>query len=309
MPTGDEEAKAAYPRTFGARLCANMAATDIFMGVFLMSLYEVEKARCTRCGTCVRLCVAKIIEPDEEQFPFVASSKERYCIRCGQCVSFCPEACNSLEFQTEELGVVDPGLLPTPEGGETFLRSRRSVRYFKKEGVPRETLKRIFETVRYAPTASNRQGVRWIVLETRKKTEEMELQIVETFRKALTSLSPEPQHSAMMSYIVKRWDAGERVIFRGAPQLAVAVVSATEGMSEDGAIALTYLELAAYALGVGCCWGGFFTHAFRGFPELRKLLEIGEGEHVAGAQMLGFPVVARPRRLPPRKPVDITWFD
>ena len=287
-----------------------------------MSLYNVDRERCIRCGICVRLCPSKIIEADGEKHPFVAAEKEKRCIRCGQCVAFCPSSCNSLSFpsdsslQSEEVRpAVDASLFPSAESAETLLRSRRSIRDFKKEGVPHDILKRLFETVRYAPTASNRQAVRWIVLETREKTEDLERRIIDFFRTSLAQLSSDLAQppsddgkTAMLRFILGRWDAGDRIIFRGAPQLAVAVVSAKEGMQEDGAIALTYLELAAHALGVGCCWGGFFTHAFRSSPDLRAFLGIAKGEHVAGAQMIGYPVLGLSKRLPPRKPLNLTWF-
>ncbi len=271
-----------------------------------MSLYTVKKENCTRCGTCIRLCVAKIVEPDEEKYPFVADNREPLCIRCGQCVAFCPTSCNALSFQTEEPKSVDASLFPTPESAETFLRSRRSVRYFEKEGLSREVLNRLFETVRYAPTASNRQAVRWVVLETREKTENLERRIIEIARREI-GVAPRGKTADMFRYLVQMWDAGIPVVARGAPQLAVSAVSANEGMREDGAIALTYLELAAHALGAGCCWGGFFTHMLRAFPELREGLGIRDDEHVAGAQMIGRPVLGLPERLPPRKTPDITW--
>lgn len=272
-----------------------------------MSLYSLKKENCTRCGTCVRLCVAKIIEMDGEKYPFVAGKREPLCIRCGQCTAFCPTACNALSFQVEEPVPVDASLFPKPESAETFLRSRRSIRYFKKEGLSRELLNRLFETARYAPTASNSQAVRWVVLETREKTENLERRIIEIARQQIET-SPRGKTADMFRYLVQMWDAGTPIVSRGAPQLAIALVPANEGMQEDGAIALTYLELAAHALGAGCCWGGFFTHMLRAFSELRESLGIRDDEHVAGAQMIGQPVLGLPKRLPPRKTPDITWF-
>ena len=74
---------------------------------------------------------------------------------------------------------------------------------------------------------------------------------------------------------------------------------------EDGAIALTYFELAAQACGVGACWGGFLTMAVRNFPELREFLGIKEDERVCGAQMFGWPA-AKPVRLFPHRKLDVT---
>lgn len=48
-----------------------------------------------------------------------------------------------------------------------FLRMRRSVREFKPDPVPREVLEGVLDAARYAPTASNRQDLGWIVVQDR----------------------------------------------------------------------------------------------------------------------------------------------
>ena len=94
---------------------------------------------------------------------------------------------------------------------------------------------------------------------------------------------------------------------RNAPHLIVAVGPDRPGfIAEDSAIALTYLELAAHAWGVGCCWGGFFTSAARHYGAIRDFLGLTGAEKVFGAQMLGR-AAHRFRRLPWRAPRDITW--
>ncbi|MDO4787512.1 MAG: nitroreductase family protein [Fretibacterium sp.] len=274
-----------------------------------MSFYTVGEA-CTSCGLCVELCPARIITADSEGRPFVEEGREALCIRCGQCVSFCPVSCNALAFQEGPPLAVLPELFPTPEAAETLLRSRRSVRRFRREGVPRAVLERLFETVRYAPTAQNLQKVRWIVLETRERVERLEREVVGFFRAAAEAPDVPSGRAQLLRAIVRRSDAGVPIILRGAPQVAVAVVPKGDGFTpEDGAIALTYLELAAHALGIGCCWGGFLTRACRASEALRRSLGVAEDELVAGAQMLGYSAQGRSRRLPPRKAVAITWMN
>ena len=78
------------------------------------------------------------------------------------------------------------------------------------------------------------------------------------------------------------------------------------GWPEDGALALTYLELAAHSVGAGVCWGGFVTTAARNYAKLRDFLGINENEHICGAQMLGYPLLKPARQFPPRKEIDRT---
>jgi len=71
-------------------------------------------------------------------------------------------------------------------------------------------------------------------------------------------------------------------------------------------IALTYLELAAYSLGMGACWAGFLGIAAGYFPPLVKELPIPEGHQVFGAMMIGYPKHAY-HRIPSRTEARIAW--
>lgn len=270
-----------------------------------MPMFTVDD-RCIKCGLCATLCPAKIIHFEKGETPFVPEEREKACIRCGQCVSFCPKSCCYLSFQDQRTAV-DNSLMPDTAGAETFLRSRRSIRRYQEEPVDDETIRRIIETARYAPSASNSQPVRWIVLPTRKKVLEIGEHIIAFFRSAAAE-NPDDKNARMYAGLAKAWENGEDIVFRGAPQLVVAVVDQSHYFPEDAAFALTYFELAAHANGVGCCWGGFFTMAARKSADVQEALGVSKNEFIAGAQMFGYPAHGPSHLLPPRKKTDITWF-
>ncbi len=97
--------------------------------------------------------------------------------------------------------------------------------------------------------------------------------------------------------MIAKAKAGEDALLRDAPHVVVAVVPKDHMWPEDASIALTYFELAAHALGVGACWGGFLTAAIRNFEGLRDYLGIGCDEHVCGAQMFGYPLLRLPDNI------------
>ena len=276
-----------------------------------MPMFSID-GNCVKCGLCADLCPAGIIKVKEDGAPFVAEEVEGRCIRCGQCVSFCPKRACYLGFQPQgERVLVDAGLMPSREAGETLLRSRRSVRRFKDEPLPRELLERILETARYAPTASNSQEVRWIVSETRERTKAIASRVIEFFRGAgQNDESAGGEGANRYAGITKIWDGGYDIITRGAPNLALVVMPTANLFPADGAIALTYLELAAHANGVGCCWAGFVTMAARSSRELCRFVGVRDDESIVGGQMMGFPMptVAMSRLLPPRKKIDASWI-
>ena len=71
-------------------------------------------------------------------------------------------------------------------------------------------------------------------------------------------------------------------------------------------IALTYLELAASAFGLGTCWAGYFNAAATFWPPLQSALALPENHASYGAMMIGHPKFAY-HRLPERKEADISW--
>ncbi|GHV45158.1 nitroreductase [Synergistales bacterium] len=267
-----------------------------------MSMFTVNK-NCVKCGLCSNICIMGIIKIGPDGVPYSDGAREAECIKCGQCVSFCPNSCCYLDFQEDRV-VVDNSILPEALVAETFLRSRRSIRRYKEEPVDANLVTRILETVRYSPSASNGQPVRWVVSMTRERTLKIGDLVADAFRKTTSATI----NTQMYAFVVSKWDKGHDVIFRGAPQLAVAIVKKSHRFPEDAAIALTYFELAAHANGVGCCWGGIFTMAARNSPAVRESLGVEEDEYVVGAQMFGYPDINSAHLLPPRKKTAVLFI-
>ena len=262
---------------------------------------------CIKCGLCAELCVARIIKMGDDSFPAVPEALEARCIRCGQCVCFCPTGAAHLSFQPEaERTPVRPDDLPKAEAGEFFIRSRRSIRRFEETPLDDDLVMRILESTRFAPSASNSQLVRWIVIRQRQTLLELGLMTAEYFKNSPDGDEIRQQHLAAVAAAQEK---GHDVIFRGAPQLAIAVVPRDYSFREDAAIALTYFALAAHASGVDCCWAGYFTSAVRESESLQTALKVKPDELVVGAQMFGHPRSPKLGKiLPPRKKIDLTWL-
>ena len=132
-----------------------------------MSILAVDPDKCNFCGLCAMECPAAIIViKGPEALPFMPRGGEKFCINCGHCVAVCPPGAISLEtMKPADCTTVSNELLPTPEQVEHFLKSRRSVRVFKKEPVPRTILAKLIDIARYAPSGRNAQPVQWLVVE------------------------------------------------------------------------------------------------------------------------------------------------
>ena len=274
-----------------------------------MDNFNVRAERCVCCGLCLMECPNRLILMDSETGrPKLRVYGEEDCILCGHCVAVCPKKALNIEPLPEEAFTsLNKDLQVSFEQIEQFLKSRRSIRAFKDKPVPAEVLRQIMDAARFAPTAKHKQPVSWIMLADPVKSHraaELVIEWMEIIRKE----QPEQAKYYRVAGLIAGWRRGLDMILRGAPHLAVACAPKGDiWHSSDAAIALTYVELAAHACGVGACWAGYFTQAANIYAPLREFLGLPENLEVFGAQMLGWPAV-KYQRLPWRKPLDIAWL-
>ena len=124
---------------------------------------------CTCCSKCVKVCPGKVFYQETPKSEIVVSMPEM-CIACGHCVAVCPEnAVQHSEFPESKVHPIDYGLYPTPEQMLLLIRARRSNRVMTDMDIPQDSLNQIIEAAYRAPTASNLQQVR-VLLITDKNT-------------------------------------------------------------------------------------------------------------------------------------------
>jgi nitroreductase/NAD-dependent dihydropyrimidine dehydrogenase PreA subunit len=263
----------------------------------LMAFFTVNEQLCNKDGICAKLCPAGIIKINEaSKYPYVEPQDKESCIACGQCVSFCPQlACDVQAVASEKL---DTKLLPSAQSVDTLLRSRRSIRMFRKDLVPEATLRELLTVASMAPSGTNKRCVRWLVISGRDKM----ITIADMIAKHLEAQSM----TGVYETILEKYKSGNDVILRGASQLIIALIPKDWYLPEDGAIALSYLEIAAHGHGIGMCWAGFFTLAVRQYKPLRDYLGLTD-EYVCGAQMTGYPML-QTKRIPLRPALEIEFL-
>lgn len=271
-------------------------------------LFTISESACTRCGLCVEVCPARIIEQPANSYPKPVTDAQNRCISCGHCVAVCPHDALSLEnMPVEKCPPVNNELLVSPERLEHIFRARRSIRAFKDAPVDREELSKLIEIARYAPTGSNSQQVKWIVVYENENVNKISRMVANYFRSEIHK-DPMSPGADRLQTILSIYDTGYDYICRGAPHLVLAYAPDTRGPG-DSIIAATYLELAAFSAGLGPCWGGFIMAAGRNkWPELQDFLDLPAGHTLFAAMMIGHPKYAY-KRLPLRNEAQIKWID
>jgi len=154
------------------------------------------------------------------------------------------------------------------------IRARKSVRKYLNKTVEKEKLITILEAGRLAPSASNRQEWRFVIVSDR-----------ETKRKLA--------------------EIANRQTFIGEAPVVIVACAQTDGhvmkcgqlcYPIDVAIALDHITLAAVELGLGTCWIGAFDE-----NEVKEILGIPPEIRVIGIMPLGYPSdssVVNKKRLP-----------
>ncbi|MEW6263034.1 MAG: nitroreductase family protein [Thermodesulfobacteriota bacterium] len=270
-------------------------------------LFTVDPEKCRHDGLCAAVCPPKIIIQEGQETPRPIENAEEICIACGHCVAVCPHAAlTHRDMKIEDCPPVRPELKISAEQAEQFLRARRSIRVYKDETVPRETLSRLIRLARFAPSGHNSQPVEWLVLEKAADVLNVAALTVDFMRLLLEDKSP-LAIDLRMDRVVEAWAKGVDRVCRRAPHLIIAHAHKDNLMAPTSAtIALSYLELAAFSLGLGACWAGYVQAAATFHPPLGQALRLPDGHLSLGAMMVGYPQY-KYQRLPLRREPKVIW--
>lgn len=272
-----------------------------------MNTITIDSNSCTRCGICSVVCPSAIIEPaDENTLPMVVDAKAGMCLQCGHCEVSCPSQALLLNLRPDEKVPLPAGAgTISPEEIGFYLRKRRSVRHFTRDPVPEEKILELLDIARYAASGGNGQPVQWIVVHDPEKVNKIAGLTVGWMKTLLNTAHP---MSGYVPGLISAWEQGSDVICRGAPHLLFAHIPADNPVaSVDAIIALTHVDVAAPASGIGTCWAGFVAMAASSFEPLQQELGIPAGRKSAYAMMFGYPQY-RVYGIPRRKPLDVTWL-
>jgi nitroreductase len=188
-----------------------------------------------------------------------------------------------------------------------LILSCRSIRRYREEAVQEEEILELLDVARRAPTASNLQFVRWMVMSGREKTKRFTALTMDWFDTVVRhdpAMTPRYNVDAMMA----RYREGHDIILRGAPNVVFALTDKSAAWGQtDSAIAITYFCLAAQARNIGSCWCGFGVMALRNFAPLREFLGLGQDDLVHASAFFGWSDTVY-HALPPRKPLRVTWM-
>lgn len=277
-------------------------------GVATMNYFTINFENCKQDGLCATECPSGIIRwQSKGSYPVVHEGSEQFCLQCGHCIAICPKGAISWSFSDpQDCPPIQTETIPSVGQIEHMLKSRRSIRSFQKNTIDHQLLQRLIDTASYAPSGHNLQPVHWIVVENPAEVQKLASLVVDWMRYMIAH-KPEVANSLAFPYIVNYWEKGFDKVCHNAPHLIIAhAPKKIASSTTDCVIALTYLDMAAFAMGIGTCWAGYFTTAANVYPPLAEALEIPEDHRVPGALLLGYPQY-KYRRIPRRNEPKVSW--
>ena len=139
-----------------------------------------------------------------------------------------------------------------------LILSRRSIRHYENKDIPEEVLQQILETGRQAPSAANRQPIRFIIVNDHDILKNLCDNLITRFVKyapvAIVGCAD------IKSLLTGKW----------------AVVDAT--------IAMENMVIAAWTLGIGSCWIGACNE-----EKVKEMMKIPNEWKVVALLTFGYP--------------------
>ncbi len=293
----------------------------------------IDPQSCGQCGLCVDLCPAhiphKVPAGANEGVVKLRLDRLQACIGCGHCMAACPNQAVHIDGLSYGEHFFD---LPSTElDGDAFfdlLASRRSIRVFKDQPVPRETLQRIVRAVTTAPMGFPPHTVQVTVVQKRETIEQALPLIVKRYedlgqwlanpiaRFMIRRRTTPGEFNVLKNHVLPSMAyrlpdmkaGGPDTITRGAPVLLLFHAHReADGHRDDAFIALTYGLLAAHALGLGATALSLVPPVVERTPELRTLFQIPPENEVVASMVVGYAQV-RFRRGIRRELAKVHWI-
>jgi len=272
---------------------------------------SIKKDACNLCGLCVEICPNRIMTIDDLDGISLRPDRLVLCIKCGQCMAVCP----SQAIVVDDL-VYERDFFALPKGSSEdmpfleMIKTRRAIRVFKNQPVPRELLEKVVEAITFAPPGFTPLKTELTVVQDtaviRQALPEM-IRVYDSLVKAMdnpiarfivrrkvgaATFSTLRRHVVplMKSRLPELKQGTEDTITRYAPAMIIFHAHRdAENYEEDIHIALTYGFLAAHALGLGGSAMSIIPPPIQRSPLLRKLFSIPETNMVVGSMILGYP--------------------
>lgn len=179
---------------------------------------------------------------------------------------------------------------------DELINNRRSIRDFQDKQISKEILQEILHDTCKAPSASNTQPWRFLVLQDKELMQRLS---TESKKNLLNEITANPDHPIKM--YAKSLSNSNFNVYYNAPCLVLIVGENDYPYFErDCANAAIYFMFAATARGLGTCWIGLGDSIQD--SALKTEIGLPNGYQIEAALILGYPTKI-PSEIPRNEPI------
>ncbi len=289
---------------------------------------SINRETCNACGLCEDICPNLIMKNDGDGGIYLRSDRLPHCLKCGQCMAICPSqsiVVDGLEYSRD--------FFTLPAGPVTempfleMIKTRRAIRVFKEQPVPRELLEKVVQAITFAPPRFTPLKTEVVVVQDASVIRQALPEMVKVYDGLIKAMGTpvarffirrkvgEAMFKTLVRHVVPLMKSRlpelkqgtEDTITRHAPAMIIFHAHRdAEKYEGDILIALTYGFLAAHALGLGGTAIDLIPPAIQNSSHLRRLFSIPDGNVVVASMILGFPKYRYQRGIK-RNLMSVTW--
>ncbi|UCD72641.1 MAG: nitroreductase family protein [Candidatus Bathyarchaeota archaeon] len=274
-------------------------------------MITVDNDKCTRCSLCAKICHEHCIALTDETL----NIDYGLCSTCTQCIAVCPE--QALTWNGASPTAFDKARLPSPEQLDELLKERRTIRFMKKDKIPRALLEEIVSYGIYAPT--NNFNLRAVLVDNEETIEELDRIILQYVSKTYNLICKSKTIFNLIRKVTPALDPKDKVkmenslkhgrIFLSPPVAIVFIIGDKRIALSSASAQYTLYNMILYAQtkGVGTrLWGAAEIFLDRD-KTARRLLGLQRHEHILGALTLGYASITFRNKVK-GKTLPIQWI-
>jgi len=288
-----------------------------------MYIKGINLKKCIACKICIKECPAGLYSINDEK-KIEYNDPNKWCINCGHCIAACPE--DAINYISDEKAMYyDDGNLTKFDDLVKLLHTKRTIRNYKNEEVPKKEIEKIFDAMRFAPSGHNYQTCEYLVIKSREKMKLISDETIKSFKsfrrlirmhkilkpfipKNFYKLISDPGIAIGIDDMISKYHSGKDIILFDAPVTIIVHVPNLGPLSYvDPTISFTYGMLAAYSIGLGTCWIGFAMMALGKNKKIFKEFNIDKTRIITGVMTMGYPV-NKYYRIPVRNKINEKWY-
>ena len=169
-----------------------------------------------------------------------------------------------------------------------LLVNRRSIRDYQDKAVPLSVIKEILQDTCLAPTATNRQPCKFIII---RDCDYMKKLSDESKKSLLSDLEKNPE-SPLKNYEDRLRDKQFNVFYNAPCLVYVIGPKNVPSLDVDCGLTVAYLMFSAASRGLGTCWIGLGAH-------IRDRKTLAEMEMPADCEIVAPIIIGYPTSIPP----------